>query len=64
MARVGGFFALIVKLLRDIWEPAPMIIMGSITVVAGFLALFFPETVSLDIVYQIIEACFNLRLPI
>ena len=46
MARVGGFFSLIVKLLRDFWEPAPMVIMGSTTVVAGFLALAFPETVS------------------
>ena len=46
VARVGGFFSLIVKLLQNYWKPAPMIIMGVATVVAGFLALAFPETVN------------------
>nr|XP_006816381.1 PREDICTED: organic cation transporter protein-like [Saccoglossus kowalevskii] len=43
-ARVGSIVSPYVFLLADIWEPAPYIIMGATSVVAGFLALFIPET--------------------
>ncbi|XP_006816380.1 organic cation transporter protein-like [Saccoglossus kowalevskii] len=43
-ARVGSIISPYVFLLADIWEPAPYIIMGATSVVAGFLALLIPET--------------------
>ena len=47
VARIGGFLSLILKLLKDTWKPAPMIIMGTATLIAGVLALAFPETVNI-----------------
>nr|XP_006816382.1 PREDICTED: organic cation transporter protein-like [Saccoglossus kowalevskii] len=43
-ARVGSIISPYVFLLADVWEPMPYIIMGATSVVAGFLALFLPET--------------------
>ena len=31
--------------LAQYWEPLPMVVMGSVAVAAGALAVFFPETV-------------------
>jgi len=45
IARVGGICALLVSLLAQFWKPLPMVVMGSVAVAAGALAVFFPETV-------------------
>ena len=45
IARVGGILALLVQLLSVYYLPAPMLILGVTALVAGVLALFFPETV-------------------
>ena len=45
IARVGGMFAILIGLLSTFWQPAPMLIMGIMAVVAGTLALLLPETV-------------------
>ena len=47
VARIGGFLAASIKLLNDVWKPLPMMIMGIATLIAGVLALAFPETVIL-----------------
>ena len=44
-ARIGGFIAALIKLLNDVWKPLPMMIMGIATLIAGILALAFPDTV-------------------
>jgi len=44
VARIGGITALLLDLLKVYWLPAPVFIMGCIALVAGFLAVFFPET--------------------
>ena len=44
-ARVGGIFSYMVQLLGTVWKPLPMVVLGMATVIAGFLALAFPETV-------------------
>ena len=31
--------------LAQFWKPLPMVVMGSVAVAAGALAVFFPETV-------------------
>ena len=43
-ARVGAISAPIILLIGDYWEPLPLIIFGSSSVIAGFLSLLFPET--------------------
>ena len=44
MGRFGGVYALCLDGLRRYWEPLPFILLGGQAVVAGFLALTFPET--------------------
>lgn len=46
-ARVGGIISLLLGGLRQIWAPFPMVIMGVVGTIAGFLALFLPETTGL-----------------
>lgn len=45
IARVGGIVSLLILELKNFWLPAPMLIMGIVATLAGFLAIFFPETV-------------------
>ncbi|XP_071746425.1 organic cation transporter protein isoform X2 [Lepeophtheirus salmonis] len=45
VARLGGFCAFIIGLLKSVWGPLPMILVGIIASVAGVLALGFPETI-------------------
>ncbi len=45
VARVGGILCLFIIQLNTVWGPLPLLIMGCIAVVAGCLAIFFPETV-------------------
>lgn len=45
MARVGSTLAPFILLLRDtFWRPLPMLIFGSLAVLAGFFVIFLPET--------------------
>ena len=45
MARVGGVMAILIGLLSSFWQPAPMLLMGIMALIAGSLAIFLPETV-------------------
>merc|ERR1719322_309551 len=45
IARVGAILALVLQLLSAYYLPAPMLIMGVTALIAGCLALYFPETV-------------------
>ena len=37
--------AILIGLLSSFWQPAPMLLMGIMAVIAGTLALLLPETV-------------------
>ena len=44
-ARIGGIISPYIMLLGDyIWGPLPYLLFGVISIVAGLLALFLPET--------------------
>ena len=45
IARVGAILALILQLLSSYYLAAPMLILGTVALIAGVLALYFPETV-------------------
>ncbi|QQP40977.1 Uncharacterized protein FKW44_015212, partial [Caligus rogercresseyi] len=45
IARIGGVFAFIIELLKAVWGPLPMILVGGIAFLAGVLAFAFPETI-------------------
>ena len=44
VARIGGITSLLLDLTKVYWLPAPVFIMGVVATSAGFLAIFFPET--------------------
>ena len=44
IARVGGICSLLLGITQSVWVALPMLIMGSVAIVAGILAIFFPET--------------------
>lgn len=46
IARVGGILAPYLKLLGEIWRPLPLIICGALSLIAGLLSLFLPETLN------------------
>ena len=60
MARVGGIIALVIAPLNRIWESLPMIIYGSVGVIAGLFAVAFPETTGLKMP-ETIEEAVNIR---
>eukprot|EP00057_Strongylocentrotus_purpuratus_P011141 XP_011665615.1 PREDICTED: organic cation transporter protein [Strongylocentrotus purpuratus] len=43
-ARISGIMAPLILTLANIWSPLPLVIYGSVTVIAGLLTLFLPET--------------------
>ncbi|XP_030828584.1 organic cation transporter protein-like [Strongylocentrotus purpuratus] len=43
-ARVAGILAPLILTLARIWTPLPLVIYGSVSVIAGLLTLFLPET--------------------
>ena len=45
IARLGAILALVLQLLSAYYLPAPMLILGVVALVAGIMALYFPETV-------------------
>lgn len=44
IARVGGICSLLIGILQSYWQALPMLIMGGVAIIAGILAIFFPET--------------------
>ena len=44
VGRIGGIYALCLDGLRQYWEPLPFILIGGQAVLAGIMALTFPET--------------------
>ena len=56
IARVGGVLGLLMGGLRQVWPPFPMVIMGAIGLLAGILALLFPETTGLTLPETMEEA--------
>ena len=40
IARFGAVFALLVDAMAEIWNPLPMVLMGSIAVIAGCANIF------------------------
>ena len=42
--------------LADIWEPFPNVLMGSVAVIAGIMALLLPETAGLTLPETMQEA--------
>ena len=60
VARLGQILSYFLKLLRDYyWKPAPMLLMGMASLIAGCLALFFPETVG-EPLPQTVEDCIHI----
>ena len=43
-SRVGGIIAPLILIFGDYWQPLPLIVFGSVAVIAGLLVLFLPET--------------------
>eukprot|EP00095_Tigriopus_kingsejongensis_P000969 maker-scaffold83_size396513-snap-gene-2.32 protein:Tk00969 transcript:maker-scaffold83_size396513-snap-gene-2.32-mRNA-1 annotation:"PREDICTED: uncharacterized protein LOC103466540" len=44
VARVGGICSQLIILLKTFWAPLPLIVMGIVAIIAGGLAILFPET--------------------
>ena len=44
VARVGAILALLLQELSAFYRPAPMVILGTVALVAGVMALYLPET--------------------
>ena len=44
VGRMGGVFGLSIDGLKSVWYPLPFVIIGTIAIIAGLLALFLPET--------------------
>ena len=44
VARFGAILATLAELMAQIWTPAPMVLMGSVSILAGGLAILLPET--------------------
>ena len=43
-ARIAGIIAPLILTLAKFWAPLPLVIYGSVSVVAGVFTLFLPET--------------------
>ena len=53
---MGGIIAILIGLTSEHWPPAPMLIMGIVAIVAGVLAINFPETVGTELPETMEEA--------
>jgi len=56
VARIGGILALLCQLLADYWLGAPVMVLGIVALIAGALAVFFPETVGMALPETVEEA--------
>ena len=66
--RVGGIYALSLDGLRQFWDPLPFVLIGGQAILAGLLALTFPETTGCKLPETTDEALNNVgknykRLP-
>lgn len=43
-SRIGPILAPVILILEDTWSSLPVLLFGSLSIIAGFLCLFFPET--------------------
>ena len=43
-ARIAGILSPIMLELESVWEPLPFVLFGVLSIAAGLLALFLPET--------------------
>lgn len=43
-ARIGGLVAPMILVLRELWEPLPLLLFASSSILAGLLVFFLPET--------------------
>ena len=59
LGRVGGIYALSIDGLRQYWEPLPFMLLGGQAVIAGILALTFPETTGCKLPETIDDALTN-----
>ena len=59
MGGVGGFFGLLIESLAVIWNPLPLLIIGSTVTFAAFLTFLLPETKDEDLP-ETIEDSLNL----
>ena len=41
---IGGFFGLLIETLALIWDPLPLLVIGSFAILATLLCFFIPET--------------------
>ena len=53
---LGGFFGLLIESLATIWNPLPLLIIGSLVTLAGLLTFFIPETKGKNLPETIDEA--------
>ena len=56
VARIGGILALLSNLLSVYWKGAPAVLLGVVALAAGVLAIFFPETVGMNLPETMEEA--------
>ena len=54
-ARVAGILAPYILILSDYWEPLPVLIFGILSITAGILILFLPETLGAQLPQTIEE---------
>ena len=59
VGRIGGIYALCLDGLRQYWEPLPFILIGGQAVLAGIVALTFPETTGCKLPETIEDALNN-----
>lgn len=56
IGRVGGMFALGIDGLKTVWTPLPLVLIGSVTTIAAFLAFALPETTGTKLPETVKEA--------
>ena len=60
IARFGAILSFFLRLLKDyVWKPAPILLMGTSSLVGGFLALCLPETIG-NTLPETIEDCLHI----
>lgn len=56
VARLTSLLAPFIPLLKNIYSFLPLVVFGSVALVAGFLSLFLPETLGCDLPDTLSEA--------
>jgi len=55
-SRMGGILSISVGLLAAYWSPAPLVLMGSLAVLAGTMGAVLPETLGKGMPDTVIQA--------